>query len=124
MISEKSSTRSDRRNFSKHFVFDFWWKYPEKKHENFSENMLVGSKFSLISLWKPGRFAKTHIYSERGNFGTSSYDKNSTSIFFQKIGFSEGGNQTNFLKFQYGIDEVSASVFDYKQSEWDHQLNF
>ena len=65
-------------NFSKHFVFDFWWKYPEKKPENFSENMLVGSKFSLISLWKSGHFAKNHIYSERGNFGASSYDKTST----------------------------------------------
>jgi methyl coenzyme M reductase subunit C len=31
------------------------------------------------------------MYSERGSFGASSYDKNTTSIFPEKTGFSKGG---------------------------------
>ena len=62
-----------------------------KKPRKFLEKHGSSAHISLISLSKSDRFSKTHIYSERGNFGTSSYDKNSTSIFFQKIGFSEGG---------------------------------
>jgi hypothetical protein len=62
-----------------------------KNYESFSKNMVVGSKFLSISPWKSAHVAKSHIYSERGHFGASSYVKNSISIFFRKIDFSEGG---------------------------------
>ena len=49
-----------------------------------------GSEFLSISPRKSGRFTKSYLYSERGNFGASFYVKNSISIFFRKIGFSKG----------------------------------
>ncbi len=41
----------------------------------------------LISLLKSGYFPESYIYSERGNFGASSYDKNSIFDFFRKVEF-------------------------------------
>jgi hypothetical protein len=65
-----------------------------KNHKEVSkspEKTRVGWKFLAISLSKFDRFPKTHVYSERGTFGASSYAKNSILIFFRTIEFSEGG---------------------------------
>jgi len=53
--------------------------------------MIVEAKFLPISPSKSVRFAKNHIYSERGDSGAPAYDKNSTSIFLRKPGFLKGG---------------------------------
>ena len=63
-----------------------------QNRKNGLKNVVVESKFPRISRLKFGRFAKSHIYSERGDFGASSYDKNSNSIFFEKVGFRGGGD--------------------------------
>jgi len=74
------------------------WKTFEK-HENFSKNMIVESTFHVKSLRKLDHFPKSHIYSERGSYAASAYDKNSTSIFFWKIWFSKGGGPLNGMFF-------------------------
>ena len=53
--------------------------------------MIVEAESPFVSLLKPSLFGKRHIYAERGDFGASSYNKISTSTFFEKIGFSDGG---------------------------------
>jgi hypothetical protein len=40
-------------------------------------------------------FWKSHMYLEREDVAASSYTKNSISIFFRKIEFSEGGASKN-----------------------------
>ena len=64
----------------------------------FSENTVAMSKSLPLSLPKSDRFSKNHIYSGRGDFSASSYAKNSTSIFFQKIGFSEEGVPLSLMR--------------------------
>ncbi len=67
------------------------WPY---RHLSFLEKHGNRAHIFSISLSKSDRFSKTHIYSERGNFGASSYVKNSTSDFFRKIEFSTGGGHS------------------------------
>ena len=72
-----------------------------KKLQKFLEKHGSRMHISSISLLKSDRFSKTHIYSERGNFGAASYAKNSIFDFFRKTDFSEGGGplKTRFILF-------------------------
>jgi hypothetical protein len=56
-----------------------------EKHD--SKAKLSTNKSTEISLFCEKLYI--YIYSERGDPGASSYDKNSTSIFLRKIEFSE-----------------------------------
>ncbi len=55
-----------------------------------------------VKIWS--FFEKLYIYSERWSFVTYFYDKNSTSIFFEKLGFL--GDLNNGKENKYIIDAV------------------
>jgi len=63
--------------------------------------MVVEPQFPLKSLLKVSLFSKRHIYSERGDFGASSYDKISTSLFVEKMGFCKEGGPLNIFLVAY-----------------------
>ena len=62
----------------------------QTKSKEFLDNHESNPKFPSTGLSKDDHFPKSQMYSERGNFSTSSYDKHSIPIFLQKIRFSEG----------------------------------
>ena len=70
----------------------------------FSENMGGGLKVDFESHLKLDSFSKSYIYSERGNFATSFYNKDSISMFFfEMVDFYTGGGLIHF--------ELSQSVW-------------
>ncbi len=91
--------------------------------------MVVRSTFLSISPWKSTHFAKSHIYSERGHFGASSYVKKTQfRFFFEKLTFLRGGVPLDsmvqrFTQLGYGFGSFAWTLIWWKGEVLEDDLS-
>ena len=76
------------------------------------EKMVGRLNVDLKNRLKSDLFLKSYIYSERGDFAASFYNKNSILMFFSKWSIFRGGGSLNLLGCSSPLDGIYVSCKD------------